>query len=153
MLNNLIFVIMCTFLVGIVSCSKDKKATVERIEPQCLASQSACQITTSFGKLSVLFDQKAIIPEQEFTLFVGNKSLEQGFNITGFIEGKSMYMGKIPLFFSSEKVNGFKTAQTMLGSCTDKKMIWSLQLTLVPTSETANNQPESFSIEFTSIRD
>ncbi|GHE83841.1 hypothetical protein [Thalassotalea profundi] len=148
--------IVGAFLLCITSCSKpdktdSKNAILQKIEPTCLVSQSACKIMTHFGELSVLFSEKKITPESEFSILVGNDKFNENFKVTGFIEGKSMYMGKIPLFFSNEQQLGYHIAHTMLGSCSDKKMIWVIQLTVEPLLD--NQHKEHYSIEFTSIRE
>ncbi len=146
----LLFTIIILF--SLFSCSKQEKTITTLKVPTCLESQSLCQINTQVGKLSILFDHSTIRPEAEFTIFIGNNALTQNFTVTGFMEGKSMYMGKIPLFFSTKINNGYKEAKTMLGSCSEKEMIWLLQLTITPVSNATNIEPEHFSIEFTSMR-
>lgn len=150
-----------TLLLGVFSCSEKEKTSLVLLHPICLASQSQCTITTQFGELSVLFDQKIITPENEFSIWVGNENIDESFIITGFLEGKTMYMGKIPLFFAKGKQRGFRIANAMLGSCSDKNMVWTLQLTVTQESNAntnanrlnAQSKEEHFSIEFTSIRE
>ena len=43
------------------------------------------------------------------------------------IVGKSMFMGRIPVFFKTEKEGGF-SAKTLVGACTSDKMVWTLQI-------------------------
>lgn len=156
---NLLFV--SVLLLGVFSCSKQEKLPLTLSVPICLENQSECMINTQFGELSVLFNQIKITPENEFAIFVGSENIDDRFKVTGYIEGKTMYMGKIPLFFSKEKNKGFKVANTMLGSCSDKVMVWILQLTVTraPNKNTDSNalnaqsKEEHFSIEFTSVRE
>lgn len=157
MRNAIYSIIFTVFFLSIIACSKQEKEMEIPVKPICLASQSTCQITTSFGEFSVLFDRDLITTETEFTIFVGNNSLNKNVVVTGFMEGKNMYMGKIPLFFTQNKSQNNHTATTMLGSCTDKEMMWLLQLTVKSKSVNQIDKrivadEEHFTVEFTSTR-
>ena len=78
-------------------------------------------------------------------------------HVSSHLEGKNMYMGKIPLFFTQNKSQNNHTATTMLGSCTDKEMMWLLQLTVKSKSVNQIDKrivadEEHFTVEFTSTR-
>jgi hypothetical protein len=45
--------------------------------------------------------------------------------LSAFIQGESMYMGQIPVFFKASSTNQF-LAKTMVGVCSVKEMIWKI---------------------------
>ena len=145
--------IICVLFLPLMACSPQEKKSLALSKPICLSTQSECQIQTSFGTLSVLFDRERITPEVEFSIFVGNKQLNTPIIVTGYMEGKSMYMGKIPLFFSQQPTQGMYMTNTLLGSCTDKKMEWLLHLNIKPLDADKNIKPEVFTVTFASIRE
>ncbi|MGQ4275911.1 hypothetical protein ACQ5ES_02495 [Pseudidiomarina sp. E22-M8] len=64
-----------------------------------------------------------------------------------FVEGESMYMGRIPLQWN-ENDTGRWQATLYLGACTEAKMIWRLT---VPLLEPATEVARPISITFTSV--
>lgn len=61
---------------------------------------------------------------------------------TGFLSGKTMYMGKIPLFFSeqfqeseSSKGKSVLVATTPIGACTEPEMVWQLTATITTAKQ------------------
>jgi len=119
------------------------------IDPHCLLSQSQCQVTLALGTFDILFNVHTVVPEQEFKIIVKSKSPNKNLEIKGFLEGKDMYMGKIPLLFTQNQPQIF-SASTMLGSCSEKEMIWRMWLIIVDI-----NHPEKIQkvfIDFKSFR-
>ncbi|GAA6204351.1 hypothetical protein [Thalassotalea sp. SU-HH00458] len=126
-----------------------KKQSVNYIAPQCLSSQSQCHVYIEQTRFDVLFNVARVTPEQTFNIIVKAKLLEDKFLVNGFLEGKEMYMGKIPLFFEKDGQGNF-VASTMLGSCAEKEMIWRMWLTI---SEQDNpDKAQQVFIDFTSYR-
>ena len=72
---------------------------------QCLALQSQCQFDLMSGQVEVLFDVEKIIAEQSFNMVVNYHGTETLTDISGYLEGVDMFMGKIPLFIE-EHVSG-----------------------------------------------
>ncbi|ASP47185.1 hypothetical protein [Cognaticolwellia beringensis] len=69
---------------------------------QCIAQQSQCQFDIAGGQVHVLFDVEKIVAEQSFNMvlnYQGNETLK---NISGYLEGVDMFMGKIPLFIEPQ---------------------------------------------------
>lgn len=79
---------------------------------------------------------------------------ENSYTIVGYMEGKTMFMGKIPLFFTEEAKNNssYFIAQTMLGSCSEDKMTWRLWLTIANKVVNKSKVPTTFFIDFDSTR-
>lgn len=119
------------------------------IEPHCLNSQSQCLIKTDISDFDILFNVKTVITEQEFNIIIKNNSLNENLVINGFIEGKDMYMGKIPLFFQKNDKQIY-IATTMLGSCSEEEMIWRMWLTV--TDKLKKEETQKFFIDFKSYR-
>jgi len=108
----------------LISCSKDNSTKVEYLPFSCIESQSICQKEIGKGKVDIKFNVAVIKPESEVTLKLVTQLNKPVKKISGFIEGKSMYMGKIPLIFDSASTEKAVEAQFMLGSCSDPNMTW-----------------------------
>lgn len=105
------------------------KQSYQAAEPLCLPSQSQCFFESRLGKVEVLFDQKKLVAETQFNLIVeieGNPNV----TVTGFMEGQSMYMGKIPLFFEKQE-DGRIVANSIFGSCGEPNMVWRVNLNVI----------------------
>jgi len=140
------------------SCTDIEKVNLHYIYPQCISGQSNCSVITSFGLINIKFNVETVIPENPFIVVVElNHQQELKLNgklkITGYLEGKNMYMGKIPLFFSETDNKEIKKenfqADVLLGSCSENEMIW--RMWLIITDD--NGGKETIFIDFTSIRD
>lgn len=68
----------------------------------------------------ITLDQINIKPESPFVVFFQPK--QETKIREAYIEGKTMYMGKIPLLF--EKAQNNYRAAAMVGSCTEPNMTW-----------------------------
>lgn len=97
--------------------------------PQCLAQQSPCQFDLGAGQVQVLFDVNKVLAEQPFTMFVNYQGSEKIANITGYLEGADMFMGKIPLFIE----------QRLLSSTVNKQALANIPS---PTKQTAQHQQD-----------
>lgn len=146
--KTLIFIIIALFLLA---CGKNKKNDIPHIEPQCLPSQSQCVIETTIGDIEVLFDKKRVLTEVPFHIFVKGDSDIKLVSAKGFLEGKEMFMGRVPVLFDLDQ-SVFK-AETLLGSCSEEQMIWLLWLTIDYQEQNSTViKQTSFNIEFTSFR-
>lgn len=136
-------------LIFLLSGCLPKNQQSTFIEPHCLVSQSQCQIKTEIGAFDILFNVDTVITENEFNIIVKSYSLNEDLEIKGFLEGREMFMGKIPLFFKKSNEQSFITS-TMLGSCSEEEMIWRMWLTV--TDKLNNDQTHKFFIDFKSHR-
>lgn len=153
-----------------MGCSKAPELKSLYVAPHCLSSQSLCTIETQYGQFSLLFNVDKVITEQSFTITLkaiskDNSASEQDkidlskFEISAFLEGRDMYMGKIPLFFK-QGANGEFSAEALLGSCSEETMFWRLSLELKNNEVShLHNQnvnknvfTDRFSIDFESTR-
>jgi len=139
----------------------------------CLTSQSECRINTVKGGVKVSFSQQSFIAstdnlsaqasiqtrdyigtELPFAIIVEplNKSdaTITVSKISGYIEGKDMFMGKIPLLFTKEVQDKEFIALSSLGSCAEDIMVWRLWLTFKFTDN--QESTETVFIDFKSLR-
>jgi hypothetical protein len=148
-------------------CSQDENE-VRPVSPfQCINSQSRCEVITEFGLVVLKFNTEKVLTELPFSLLVEFKESDlplKGMNqkdhhkknikVLGYMEGKTMFMGKIPLFFNTKgesKANKF-VAETMLGSCSEDKMTWRLWLTIEMNGTNNEKLQTTFFIDFDSTR-
>lgn len=71
--------------------------------------------------------QKVPIKVEQWINFTLQSELKNWQVIEAKIVGKSMFMGRIPVFFKAKKEGGF-SAKTLVGACTSDKMVWTLQI-------------------------
>ncbi len=149
------------FLLTLLACTPVKKNKLTVLPPQCLASQSKCSIETQFGHIDVLFNRNKILTEVPFSIYlklVNDEILNEYkiLQVKAYMEGKEMFMGKIPVFFSHVEQKNTLVAETLLGSCSEEQMVWRLWLTVFFEEETdkksTGNLQETFFIDFTSSR-
>ena len=166
MLKKLLFIIiLSSFLFSIFSCKPPVVAgskKTQKIVPQCLPSQSQCLVETSIGSFNVTFsinaDHNKVITEVPFHIIVKFKPLQSTTThlkkVEGYLEGRDMFMGKIPAFFSESFIEEEKVhiAEILLGSCSEDIMTWRLWLTveLGENSKLNSNQIKTFFIDFDS---
>lgn len=117
-MNKIGFILILSILL--MSCIEPQK--VQYIEPRCLSGQTQCYFDSEFGQFSILFNVERALAERPFNVIV-QLDTPQNINISGHIEGRDMYMGKIPLIFDSKKEMSYK-AKVQFGSCGREKMIW-----------------------------
>lgn len=123
MLKTLFVMMFFSLLLG---CSKPSK--VSYISPICIEGQSVCKMNSKFGDFSILFNVKRPVAETQFEISL-TFSQDPNITISSYIEGKDMYMGKIPLFFEKQQSTQY-LANVLFGSCGREIMTWRLWLTL-----------------------
>jgi hypothetical protein len=171
-----IYTLLTVIILILIACTPTKKSTSLSVDPQCLKSQSKCAVETKFGKVNVLFNKDEILTEDPFTIYLilENKNLIKEdlvkskepnvkykiSKIESYMEGNEMFMGKIPVIFSSAREDNVMIAESLLGSCSEKQMVWRLWLTVffeINNESATNNKykeayQETFFINFTSRR-
>jgi len=170
-----LFFMVIFILIGCFPVENKKNLSTS---PQCLKSQSNCLVETKFGKVEILFNQEKILTELPFQIYLkmaalsnANDIVSEGrsaggesklsheiLKVNSYIEGREMFMGKIPVFFSPLEHNEGMFAETLLGSCSQDKMVWRLWLTVFFENNEINSKidkgslQETFFIDFTSSR-
>jgi hypothetical protein len=157
--------VIIIFLLNVcLGCSQDKNEP-ERVVPfQCISDQSRCEVITKFGTVLVKFNVEKVLTELPFQIqlefkkdsFLDDNPHPQNFNsVVGHMEGKTMFMGKIPLFFNNRlegnEDNPF-IAETMLGSCSEDRMTWRIWITLEMIDVNNNKDQTTFFIDVDSTR-
>lgn len=92
----------------------------------CVVERHACRFTAQENNVSVAISPAPIKVETELLIELNNSSLIQDVS-NAYIEGVSMYMGKIPVLFELNNDNDWH-ATTMLGMCSEPNMQWRLVL-------------------------
>ncbi|TYK64752.1 hypothetical protein CWS31_014115 [Colwellia echini] len=133
-------------LILLISACKPESGLVNidaQLQPQCITSQSQCEISTTAGTFIVQFSQSMpnskltdnIKTELPFTIEVSSRTpegnvLQSISKISGYLEGKDMFMGKVPVFFEKQAGNNNYVATSLLASCSEEQMVWRLWLTV-----------------------
>lgn len=166
LINNVIKKTTVIFLLSclIYGCSPDKVHKEPNIPFQCVTSQTTCEVTTTLGIVVVNFNVNKVLTELPFKIRVAFKkdfaeknkiASENKLKVSGYMEGKTMFMGKIPLFFIQNEQNIKKEqfiAETMLGSCSEDSMTWRAWITLEQQEKGGDKKQTTFFIDFDSSR-
>lgn len=87
----------------LLACDKQQKTELKTeltpISPKCITTQNTCVVKTDFGDFSLLFNLDPVVTETPFELVLVANSQYVINKVTAHMEGKNMFMGKIPLFF------------------------------------------------------
>ncbi|WP_206485817.1 hypothetical protein [Thalassotalea sp. G2M2-11] len=145
------FVLLWMITLSVVSCTPAKKTPSLFVKPLCIAQQSQCDFQSPFGQVNVSFNVEKIQTEQLFKIYLSGNNLPANLTVSAYLEGKEMYMGKIPLFFQYDEQAKHYVSDAMLGSCSEEKMTWVVWFTIADA--TTDKKTVSRFIEFTSERD
>ncbi|PCI53006.1 MAG: hypothetical protein COB45_11350 [Gammaproteobacteria bacterium] len=159
---KVVVVILCIF--NILACNpiqqaSQKKSTHSQVPFTCLASQSRCDVNTELGTFTIKFsgqvDMGKVKTELPFQIQLTFDAISQHFqlkSVSSYLEGKSMFMGKIPVFFQrAEKISDSLIAQTLLVNCSEEIMTWRLWFTVELENDEQVTQQDFF-IDFDSQR-
>ncbi len=124
-------------------------------ELRCIDSQSECVVSTKLANFTVKFSQHQLTSniKAESTFTIELALVEEGkdkinkhniTNVSAHLEGRDMYMGKVPVFFKQNDSKSAYLAETLLASCSGA-MVWRLWI----TAEIAE-QEQRFFVDFTS---
>ena len=146
-------------LMSLTACNDHQmqanKSHARNVRPlQCLEQQSSCSFDVAGGRVEVLFDSNKIIAEQVVNMVVKYHGAQTLTNISGYLEGVEMFMGKIPLFLIADNGNEIEAglenskklqaqtfnAELLVGSCSAEKMTWRMWLTFTTSDQQTHNQ-------------
>lgn len=157
-------VVVILFMLALLACEPIELAAKKDQHNQrqtftCLTSQSECEISSDFGRFTIQFsgqvEQGRIKTELPFTLaltFVPSQPKYQLKQVSSYLEGVDMFMGKIPVFFQlDQKMANIRVADTLLASCSEAIMTWRLWFQ-VDIAVAGKMQQQSFFIDFDSQR-
>jgi len=166
--------IVVGFVLFISGCKpvadKSTENTDNQLKSQCIDSQSQCEVSTDFGNFSIKFSQRQLSDrvKTELPFFIELSQLQtnayQSANpsneanpadnipntiskVSAYLEGRDMFMGKVPVFFEQEANEGIYLAQSLLANCSEEQMVWRLWVTVEVAEQT-----QTFFIDFTSQR-
>ncbi len=155
-------IIVILFVFNILACNPVQQTSQENNKQQqypfiCLASQSRCEVNTDVGTFNIQFSGqvamgkvKTELPFQIQLKFNAKAKNSQLTKVSSYLEGKTMFMGKVPVFFQkTEKSSDLMVAESLLANCSEKVMAWRLWFT-VEVEQAATQQ--SFFIDFDSER-
>jgi hypothetical protein len=156
--------IIILFIFTILACNPIQQASQNKeAQPKspflCLASQSRCEVSTDSGVFIIEFSGqinggkiKTELPfEIKLTLKTKMKDSTLK-NVSSYLEGKTMFMGKIPVFFQmGEQRKNSIIAESLLVSCSEEVMVWRLWFT-VDIEQADQIIKQDFFIDFDSKR-
>ncbi len=176
MLRKIIFVgvILVGLILFVSGCKPVAESSAVNINNpsrlQCIKSQSQCEVTTDLGSFNLKFSQQQLSEnvKTELPFFIELSHLQQNSEhntkqsneqstvhsiqksitkVSAYLEGKEMFMGKVPVFFEQGANEGIYLAQSLLASCSEEQMVWRLWVTVE-----VENKTQTFFIDFTSQR-
>jgi len=153
-------VIMLSLLIGLFiwrtielspAIEKNQEESTQRnTTEQALCDFSEpCVFNSLWGGFSLSVEGGEIVPEQWFHLTLESK-VEDWQVSSAKIVGKTMFMGKIPINFSEVTNSEGKqqaTGKSMLGICTEDKMLWRLDIVVE-----VNGQPVNLYYDFLIVK-
>ncbi|MCW8831973.1 MAG: hypothetical protein OQK09_00130 [Colwellia sp.] len=149
------------FVFSVLACKPAEEKASENVNNypfSCLPSQSDCNLDTELGHLSITFSGlteqgklKTELPFQIQLQLTPSDQSHQLSSIQSYLEGKTMFMGKVPVFFEHSETSNVMLAQTLLASCSEEVMTWRLWLTIDIAMGDEIKQ-ESIFIDFDSMR-
>jgi hypothetical protein len=165
-LSTILLSVIFTSACSDVSIKNKTSKTIEPIHPfVCLTSQSLCVLPSSYGDIAIEFsgdiNDGRVVTEQEFLIKATFKPLLQSnianepriAKISGYMEGKEMFMGKIPVFFeTSPTQKNVYLGRTLTASCSEDTMVWLLHVDIEWEGEKENILPNRYELAFESIR-
>lgn len=119
-------------LVALIGCENKEEVVNSYISPTCIKAQKTCSFINEAGEYSLAFDVAHVVSETPFHYYLSYTGDHKLISAQGYVEGKNMYMGKIPVFFeslsaSTSEDNIFK-GEGLLGSCSEDIMHWDLHV-------------------------
>jgi hypothetical protein len=66
---------------------------------------------------------------------------------TAYLEGRDMFMGKVPVFFEPTGDGKIYLAESLLANCSEEQMVWRLWITVELIDKN-----QTFFVDFTSQR-
>lgn len=146
-------------VIGVISllsaCQPSDKLVQNLPTPICIDSQSHCEVNTPLGRFIITFNQASPQAETPFELHVEYQGNYRVVNLSGYLEGIDMFMGKIPLFFNEnikmESENSHFIAQAMFGACSLDQMKWQI-IVIADIEHNESTEQQIVSLSFISSR-
>ncbi|MFT5759149.1 MAG: hypothetical protein ACI9LM_003903 [Alteromonadaceae bacterium] len=123
-----------------MSCNPTAEIKSLYILPHCLDSQSKCVVDNELGQFKLLFNVDKVYGDMPFELSIVYTSTSEDIKLSGFLEGKEMFMGKIPVFFTKGQNENKQTSEVLLANCSEDQMMWRLWVTAEVIGDQPGNQ-------------
>jgi hypothetical protein len=111
--------LLFSLLVVLMSCSAEQEIESLYIAPRCVDSQSKCVVNNDIGQFKVLFNVDKVHGDIPFELSIVYTSPVDNLKFSAYLEGKDMFMGKIPVFFAKTQNENKQTAEGLLDNCSE----------------------------------
>lgn len=157
-------VVVILFIFNLLACkpaqqASQNKDTVSQVPFTCIESQSRCEVITDVGTFTLSFSGQInggkVVTELPFQIQLILEPLvtdSQLVSVNSYLEGKSMFMGKIPVFFQALEGSGNITrAETLLVNCSEETMTWR-QWFAIEIRQGSQTVKQDFFIDFDSQR-
>jgi hypothetical protein len=157
-------IIVIVFILNLLACDPIQQTSRQReIQKHpffiCLTSQNKCEVKSEFGRFIIKFSGEALqerikteLPFQIQLELDATNAVSQLMSVSSYLEGKTMFMGKIPVFFEIDKnSNNTLIAESLLASCSEEVMTWRLWLQVEIITDGEVGQ-QNFFIDFDSQR-
>ena len=145
------------FLISACKPVSDQDATkrASALVAQCIESQNQCEINTELGNFSIKFSQHQLSAKVktelpffiELTQLPQQETMQSITKATAYLEGRDMFMGKVPIFFEPVSKNNVYLAESLLANCSEEQMVWRLWITVA-----LEDKSKTFFVDFTSQR-
>lgn len=137
-----VVIILLTFLALINTMQMKAEPAIQ--EFSCGSFQSSCHITIGKIPFDISFNTEKIYTEKTVVMrlvpitsdndkSINHEMVNTEINLSGFAEGVTMYMGKVPLIFDyinnaneTGDSNSFFQTTLTFGRCSEDKMTWRL---------------------------
>lgn len=129
----LLLFIVALLIFGVAYFVPSQNSDVDTLD-LCEFTEQDCFKVVSNKKLILTASPTFIKSENEITFQLSANNNPSIKITSAWIEGKEMYMGKIPLFFTKDKAK--YEAKTLIGACTEDSMIWTMVLNFELAGET-----------------
>ncbi len=121
----------------------------------CIESQSQCEINTEFAHFKVKFSQHQLSDKVktelpffiELTPISQQSPIQSITKVSAYLEGRDMFMGKVPVFFEPTDEGSVYLAESLLANCSEEQMVWRLWITVELI-----DKKQTFFVDFTSQR-
>lgn len=158
-------IVVIIIIFNVLACEPMSPATqMNKAETQhsyvCIKSQNQCGVNTPYGQFTIQFsgdtNQTYIKTELPFYAQLRFDAAKEAYrlkNVSSYLEGKTMFMGKIPVFFEvgENQESNTRVAESLLASCSEEIMTW-LFWFKVEILVDGEVQQQDFFIEFDSER-
>ena len=132
-------VCLLSFLLFLLGCDFSGSTTTPKVSQSRTECKSDAPCIFA-NQVKVWLSEETLSPETPFSIYA---QLPAGVIITAAkLEGVTMYMGYIPVQFKNQ--GSVWVANTMVGICSEKNMVWKLILTTVDTNTATSENVEYF---------